>query len=123
MFRIAGLLPGRYEVRPLGFRGAIGRGKQVVVDAAFVDCEVQMQATDERQLQIFDEAGAPVPRAYVAMAFDGERCGFAQADAEGRMALRVGDEAAFEVRGADGIAELSVRRYEAERGHLVVAAP
>lgn len=123
MFRIAGLLPGRYEVRPLGFRGALGRGQEVVVDASFVDCEVHLQPTDERQLQILDEAGAPVPRAYVAMAFGGERCGVAQADADGRMAIRVGDEADFEVRGADGLVELTVRRYEPASGQLVVAAP
>lgn len=124
MFRLAGLVPGEYRVRPLGFRGALGRPSLVTVDRPSVQCEVALQSSSERRLQVVDEQGAPVPRAHVASSFLGTRHAVGQADAEGWTSLRVADaDAEFEVRGADNLAPWPVRRYEAEHTRLVVAAP
>ncbi len=124
IFRVAGLLPGHYEIRPLGFRGALGRRQQVVIDQPFVDCELQLQPTTEQRLQVRDESGAPVARAFVATSFDGERRSVAQVDAEGFATIRVtAADADFEVRAADGQATMTVRRYEADSARLVVALP
>lgn len=123
-FRIAGLLPGHYEIRAFAYRGAIGLQQQVVLDRPVVDCELQMQNLVERRLRVLDESGSPVRRAYVATAVDGARQSVAQADAEGWAAVCVAPgDVQFEVRGADGVAAMSVRRYESEPSRLVVAAP
>ena len=124
MFRLAGLLPGRYEIRAFGGRGALGHRQEVVVDQAFVDCDVQLQPTEERRVQVLSEQGHPVAGAYVAMAFEGERRSVTQVDGDGQAAIRVAtNEPEFEVRAADGAAAMSVRSYEVATGKLVVAAP
>jgi hypothetical protein len=123
-FRIAGLLPGRYEIRAFAFRGAIGVRQEVALDRPVVDCELQMQNLVERRLRVLDESGSPVRRAYVASAVDGARQSVAQADAEGWAAVCVAPgDVQFEVRRADGGTAMSVRRYESEQALLVVAAP
>ncbi|MBM4061090.1 MAG: carboxypeptidase regulatory-like domain-containing protein [Planctomycetes bacterium] len=124
MFRLAGLWPGRYEILPLGHRGSLGRSQQVVVDRPYVDCDVRLQATVERRLQVLDEAGAPVARAHVAATFQGERCAVAQADGDGWAALRVAaTDTDFEVHDADELQARPVRRYDGDHGRLVVARP
>jgi hypothetical protein len=124
MFRLAGLLPGRYEIQPIGYRGALGQKQEVVVDHPFVDCEVHLQTASEQRVQVLDERGEPMRRAYVATSFDGERRSIAQADGEGWASVRVAtNDAQFEVRGADHYEAMSVRRYDADRSRLVVAAP
>jgi hypothetical protein len=123
-FRIAGLLPGHYEIRAFAHRGAIGVRQEIALDRPVVDCELQMQSLVERRLRVLDESGSPVRRAYVAAAVDGARQSVAQADAEGWAAVCVAPgDVQFEVRGADGVAAMSVRRYESEQSRLVVAAP
>jgi hypothetical protein len=124
MFRLAGLLPGRYEIQPIGYRGALGQKQEIVVDHAFVDCVVQLHPTAEQRVQVLDERGEPMRRAYVATSFDGERRSVAQADGEGWASVRIAaKDAQFEVRGADHYEAMSVRRYEADHNRLVVAAP
>lgn len=124
MFRLAGLLPGRYEIQPIGYRGALGQKQEVVVDHPFVDCVVRLHPTAEQRMQVLDERGEPMRRAYVATSFDGERRSVAQADSEGWASVCVAaNDAQFEVRGADHYEAMSVRRYEADHSRLVVAAP
>lgn len=123
MFRLAGLSPGRYEVAPVGYRGALGVRQEVVVDRGFVDCELQLQTTSEQRVQVLDEHGTPVKGAYVAVGFDGERRGVTRVDGEGWTAVQLGGQPSFEVRAADGHVELPVRSFEATTGRLVVAAP
>lgn len=122
-FRLGGLLPGRYEVQPLGHRGEFGRRREVLVDAPHVDCELQLVPAIEQRVQVVDERGGHCAGVHVAAMFDGERCGVATADGEGWAALRlVAGGAEFEVR--DGEAQVwAVRRYDADSARLVVAAP
>lgn len=127
-FRIAGLQPGTYAVRPFAFRGALGATQQVVLDRSVVECDLHLQSAEERRLRILDERGSPVAHAYVASGFGGMRNCVAKADAEGWAAVRVGEGGAsagwdFEVRtGADHV-PVPVRRFEAEQATLVVALP
>lgn len=124
VFRIAGLLPGSYELRPFAWRGAAGRRQQVAVDRPVVDCELQLAPLEDRRLRVLDEHGTPLGRAYVAATVDGARQSVAQTDADGWAAVSVGlGDVQFEVRPADGSAAMPVRRYESEQARLVVSAP
>lgn len=119
-FRLGGLLPGRYEVQPLGHRGALGRRQQVLLDQASVDCELQLVAAYERRVRVVDTRGEPCGGVHIAAAFDGERCSVATADADGWAALQLVDGAVeFEVRD-DAAKACAVQHYDAEQGRLVV---
>ncbi len=123
-FGIAGLLGGRYQLLALAFRGAVAATAEVRVDAPLVTCELRLEATQNRRLQVLDEAGAPMGGAYVAASFGGQRRAVAQADPQGWLDLPAVASPALptelEVRTAD-LRELSLRRQSDHA--LVVAAP
>jgi hypothetical protein len=120
LFRLGGLLPGRYEVQPLGHRGALGRRQEVVLDRPLVDCEMQLVAAHERRVRVVDTHGEPCGGVHIAAAFDGERCSVATADADGWAALQLVDGAVeFEVRD-DAARACAVQHYDVEQGRLVV---
>jgi hypothetical protein len=121
-FRLAGLVAGEYTVRPLAYRGAIGRSVPVVVASTVVDCELRLEAAAERAIRVVDEAGAPLPGVYVASTIHGQRRGVAQSDREGLVSVPVADATDFEARSAS-LAPLGVRRFEPEPPTLVVSMP
>lgn len=124
IFRLAGLLPGRYEVRPFPHRGAFGPSQSVQVEEGVAECQVALNVCGERRIRVLDEQGQPVPRAHLASNIDGARCGVAQADQEGWASLRVADQRTeWEVRSTVGLAPLPVRQFEPEAGTIVVALP
>ncbi len=124
VFRLAGLQPGTYEVRPLPHRGGFGRPTEVVLADAVASCELVIEPARERRVRIVDERGHAVPRAHVAAHVDGDRCSVAQADSEGFAPVRaVLDRTEWEVRAEQGFAPLAVRRFDADEGALVVALP
>ncbi|MBL8750732.1 MAG: carboxypeptidase regulatory-like domain-containing protein [Planctomycetes bacterium] len=126
-FRLGGLHPGRYVVRPFAFRGALGAPQDVVLADAVVDCDLRMQSAAERRLRLLNERGAPVAHALVAAEFAGERSAVAETDADGFAALVVAEAAApsveFEVRAGEALTAVEVRRFEADSATLVVDAP
>ncbi len=126
-FRLGGLHPGRYVVRPFAFRGALGAPQDVVLADAVVDCDLRMQSAAERRLRLLNERGAPVAHALVAAEFAGERSAVAETDADGWAALVVAEAAApsveFEVRAGEALAAVEVRRFESDSATLVVDAP
>ncbi|MCA8964806.1 MAG: carboxypeptidase regulatory-like domain-containing protein [Planctomycetes bacterium] len=124
IFRVAGLLPGRYEVRPFPFRGAFGRPTTVALEEGVTECNVGMDSVTERRIRVLDERGHPVAKAHVASAIDGERCAVAVADQEGYASLRVAPSRTdWEVRSTDTLQALPVREFQAEAGAVVVALP
>jgi hypothetical protein len=125
-FRIGGLEPGRYTLRPYAFRGALGVPQQVVVDRARVDCELALVPTAERAVRVLDTAGAPVAAACVALEFAGQRTSVQRADADGWTQVPLADGAPddawrFDVRVGAAAAPAAAVRYEPEQGALVVA--
>ncbi|MFO1076476.1 MAG: carboxypeptidase-like regulatory domain-containing protein [Planctomycetota bacterium] len=124
-FHISGLLRGRYAVRPLGWRGAIGRAHEVVVEQHTADCRLVLEPVQKRRIQVCSESGAPVGNAYVAVLVDGARSDVARADDAGWAEVdTVSGQMDFEVRsGADGRLAHSVRAFESDRSRLVVALP
>ncbi|HEX6813401.1 MAG TPA: carboxypeptidase-like regulatory domain-containing protein [Planctomycetota bacterium] len=123
VFRLAGLLPGRYQVRALAFRGAIGDKQQIALGAGVADCDLQLLAADERRLRVLDERGSPVGGVYVASSVGGHRRGIAQADANGWAAVPVAVETQFDVRTAQDYTPVVVCRFESEPATLIVALP
>ncbi|MEO6598122.1 MAG: carboxypeptidase-like regulatory domain-containing protein [Planctomycetota bacterium] len=122
IFRISGLMPGRYEVQPLAFRGSIGRSREVLLDSPVADCDFHMESAEERQLRVLDEGGSPVGLVYVSTSIEGVRRGVAQADAFGWAAVPIAADMEFEVR-TPSHAPVVVRRFDAEPATLVVALP
>ncbi|MBX3463999.1 MAG: carboxypeptidase regulatory-like domain-containing protein [Planctomycetes bacterium] len=125
-FRIGGLEPGRYELRPFARRGAVGVPTQVVVDRPHVDCELSLLAVAERPLRVVDATGAPVAQATVAVAFAAERTSVHRSDAEGETRAWVaagdlGDDWEFDVRIGEACLPAVVQRYESSPPTLVVA--
>lgn len=128
IFRLGGLQTGHYEVRPFAYRGALGRPEAVTLSGAIADCDLHLQAADERRLRLLDEQGSPVARAYVAATFAGERNSIAQTDDDGWTAVVVsaaepGAGTTFEVRTGASHEPVEVRRYEADSATLVVGMP
>ena len=122
VFKLAGLLPGRYEVRPIAFRGSVGKAQVVEVDEAGAECVLAMEAVGERRMRVLDEEGHPIPRAHVVASFDGKRCAVTQADTDGWATLRARrDGVEWEVRSPERLDALPVQRAEAEA--LIVAQP
>jgi hypothetical protein len=108
-FRIGGLQPGRYEVRPFAFRGSFGCSRAVELDRPVVDVELRLQAGVDRRVQVVTEQGAPVARAVVETKVDGLRRGIDRADGDGWVQVRVLPRAAqFAVRTADDYRPLRV---------------
>jgi hypothetical protein len=122
-FRIGGLAPGRYDVRPFAFRGSLGVPHEVTLVDRAVDIDLQLVAAQEVRVRVVDEQGAPVPGVFVASSVGGTRRGVARADAAGRAAVPVADSTEFEVRRPENFAPVEVRRYEPEPATLVVARP
>lgn len=122
-FRVAGLLPGRYQLQPLAFRGAIGVPADVTLDRAVTELDLRLEAADEVRVRVVNDAGAPLVGAYVASSIGGVRRGIAQADESGFAAVPVSRLAEFDVRTAEQLARCSVRRFEPEPPTLVVALP
>ncbi|MBL8755241.1 MAG: carboxypeptidase regulatory-like domain-containing protein, partial [Planctomycetes bacterium] len=122
-FRIGGLAPGRYDVRPFAFRGAVGVPQAVTLADRTVDLDLQLVRTEEVRLRVVDERGAPVPGVFVAASVGGARRGVAQADAAGRAAVPVAPTTEFEVRLPVSYAPVELRRFEPEPATLVVAMP
>jgi hypothetical protein len=123
IFRLGGLLPGRYQVRALAFRGAIGDVHEITLGAGIADCDLQLLAADERRLRVLDERGSPVGGVYVAASVGGHRCGIAQADANGWAAVPVAVETQFDVRTPQDFTPVLVRRFESAPAKLIVALP
>jgi hypothetical protein len=128
IFRLGGLQNGHYVVRPFAYRGALGRPQEVTVSGAIADCDLHLQAADERRLRLLDEQGSPVGRAYVTSTFAGERNSVAQTDDDGWTAVVVaaaetGAGTTFEVRTGASHEPVEVRRYEADNAALVVGMP
>jgi len=124
IFRLGGLLPGRYQVRALAFRGSVGDVQEIELGSStIVDCDLQLLATDDRRLRVLDERGSPVGGVYVAASVGGRRCGIAQADANGWAAVPVAVETHFDVRTPQDFAPLLVRRFDSEPRTLIVALP
>jgi len=123
-FRVGGLLPGRYEVKPHAWSGALGRSQQVVLDRPIVECELRMEPLLARKVQVCRENGSPVARSYVAVFLEGTRFGVTRADDDGWAEVSLASGTVrFEVRGEDGASELEVRGFDREQTKLVVAAP
>ncbi|MFM1871435.1 MAG: Carboxypeptidase regulatory-like domain [Planctomycetota bacterium] len=122
VFRLAGLLPGRYEVRPVAYRGSIGKSQVVEIDEAGAECVLAMEAVGERRVRVLDEEGHPIPRAHVVASVGGKRCSVAQADTDGWASVRATrDGVEWEVRSSERLDALPVQRSEAEA--LIVAQP
>ncbi len=123
-FLVAGLLNGTYEIRPHPWSGSVGRAQEVVLDGAVAECELSLEPVQSRKLQITNESGSPVGKAYVAVLLDGTRSGVTRADEQGwaEVGLASGP-VQFEVRGEDGASEYTVRGLDNEQTRLVVAAP
>ncbi len=122
IFRLAGLLPGRYQVIPFAFRGAIGQAQDIALDRSVVDCDLHLQNAEERRLRVLDERGSPVGGAFVAASVAGQRRSMTQADAEGWAAVPVAATTQFDVRAAETYAPFVVRRFD-EPATLIVALP
>lgn len=120
MFRVGGLLPANYTVRPFAWRGSFGAERAVAVGAPITDCELQLHGAEDRRLRVVDEAGQPVGLAYVASSIGGRRRSVERADAEGWATVRSTSDATFEVRAGDDFRQLPVRRFDAERSVLCV---
>ena len=128
IFRLGGLLPGRYQIRALAFRGAIGDVQHFTLGAGpgasnVVDCDLHLLAADERRLRVLDERGSPVGGVYVAASVGGHCCGIAQADANGWAAVPVAVETRFDVRTPQDFAPVLVRRFDSAPATLIVALP
>lgn len=122
-FRAGGLLPGRYQVAPFAWRGAVGVATDVALDGASLDIDVHLVATEEVRLRVVDERGGPVPGVYVASNIGGARRGIARADNGGFASVPVAARTEFDVRTSQDYAPVSVRRFETEAATLVVAMP
>lgn len=124
MFRLTGLLRGSYEVQPLGHRGQLGGRQRVMVDERVGECDIQLVATQDRRVQVVDEAGVPRPGVHVAGSWAGQRRSVAVADAEGVVAIAVAAAAlVWEVREGPDFVALRVQHYDEDAGRLVVAMP
>lgn len=123
-FRLRGLVPGRYEIRPHPWSGAFGRTHEVVLDGPVGECELQLEPLQAKKLQVCRENGSPVGNAYVAVILGGSRSGVTRADDDGWAEVALAPGAVqFEVRDGDGASELAVRGFDSEQTRLVVAAP
>jgi hypothetical protein len=124
-FRLAGLLPGAYQVRSFAYRGALGASSSVTIAAAVADCELHLRPASERRVQVVTEAGAPVARAMVATSVAGLRRGVHRADSEGWVQVRAAAaDAVYDVRTADDYQPLRVvAAPTGDAGRLVVALP
>ncbi|MBL9078368.1 MAG: carboxypeptidase regulatory-like domain-containing protein [Planctomycetes bacterium] len=124
-FRIAGLEPGHYVVRPFASRGALGAPQALTLDRPEVAVDLSLRSATERRLHVVDQRGAPVAAATVIATFAGERTAVQRTDGDGFVPLRVAADAdpgelAFDVRvGAEGT-PVPVERFEAP-ATLVVA--
>jgi hypothetical protein len=123
LFRVTGLVPGDYRVRPLAWQGAVGVAREVELSGDTAACEVTLEPTRTAKVQVCGEEGTPVGKAYIASIFDGERRAVARADDDGWAEVTLADAADYEVRAADGLAALAVRRLDEQAMRLVVAAP
>lgn len=122
-FRAGGLLPGRYQVSPFSWRGAVGVATDVALGDASLDLDVHLVAAEEVRLRVVDEHGGPVAGVYVASSVGGARRGLARADGDGFAAVPVSARTEFDVRTPQEFAPVSVRRYETDAATLVVALP
>ncbi len=123
-FRLAGLLPGAYELRVGAFRGAMGTTRRLDLTGAVTDCDLQLRAIPERRMQIVSETGVPIARAVVAASLDGLRREVARSDDAGYVQLRAAEpDTRFDVRrDADWLPLRVVAPPEAD-GRIVVALP
>ncbi len=123
-FRIGGLLPGRYDVRPHPWSGSFGRTHELVLDRPVVDCKLTLEPLQAKKMQICREDGLPVSNAYLAVILGGTRSGVLRADGDGWVEVALAPGAVqFEVRGEDGASELAIRGFDDDQTRLVVAAP
>lgn len=127
-FRIGGLEPGHYTLRPFAFRGMLGAPQSVNVDRVLADCELSLRPVREQRLRVVDTAGSPIADAAIAATFAGERTSLQRTDAEGWTRLRLappplGDAWAFDVRVGEALTQPASARFEPEQATLVVAMP
>ncbi len=125
-FRIGGLDPGRYTLRPFAFRGMLGVPTAVSVDRALADCELSLQPTADRRLRVVGTDGVPVTDAAVAATFAGERTSVQRTDAHGWTRVRaaegaLGSDWDFEVRTGEQFTAAGAARLDADQATLVVA--
>ncbi|MCA8977211.1 MAG: carboxypeptidase regulatory-like domain-containing protein [Planctomycetes bacterium] len=123
-FHVGGLVQGDYSVRPMAWNGLLGSRRHVVLAEPLAELELTMEPLRASRLQVRDEGGQPVGKAYVTISVDGVRRTFSQADEAGWTDVRLASgEMQFEVRAADGEDELAVRRIDRDQAQLIVAAP
>lgn len=122
-FRVGGLPAGPCRIAPLPWRGAVAPAQTIELAGRGVDLDVAFVAVEPARVRVVDEAGAPVPGAYVAATVEGLRRGVVRADGEGYAAVPWQADARFDVRLGAGLAPLPVRRFEPEPAQLVVGMP
>lgn len=122
-FRVGGLPAGPCRIAPLPWRGAVAATQTLELAGRSVDVDLAFVAVEPARVRVVDEAGAPVPGAYVAATVDGLRRGVVRADADGYAAVPWQADARFDVRFGAGLAPLPVRRFEPEPAQLVVGMP
>jgi hypothetical protein len=125
LFSVAGLVAGDCELIVLPFRGHLGARIPLLVerDANLPDIRVQRPLQEPVRLQVVDETGAA--QAFVHVVADqlaGLCRAYAQADGEGRVALRgLGEgDIDFEVRDLAYV-PVTVAGFDAGRRILIVA--
>lgn len=122
-FRVGGLPAGPCRIAPLPWRGAVAPAQTIELAGRGVDVDLAFVAVEPARVRVVDEAGAPVPGAYVAATVDGLRRGVVRADGEGYAAVPWQADARFDVRLGAGHAPLPVRRFVPEPAQLVVGMP
>jgi hypothetical protein len=122
-FRVGGLPAGPCRIAPFAWKGAVAAAQTVALGGRSIDLDVALAPVEPARVRVVDEAGAPVPGAYVAASVDGLRRGVVRADADGFAAVPWRADASFDVRHGAGHAQLPVRRFEPEPAQLVVGMP
>ncbi|MGE3174587.1 MAG: carboxypeptidase regulatory-like domain-containing protein [Planctomycetota bacterium] len=124
VFRLAGLLPGDYQLRTFAWRGALGAHRAVRLDARVTDCELHLRSAPPRRLRVVTPTGEPVAQAFVATTIDGLRREVARGDDDGWVRLRAGDPSAdFEVRSGADLRPMRVLMPPDDADRIVVSQP
>lgn len=130
VFRFAGLLPGRYSIEAMAFRGTLGATRCIDLDEPVVDCELQMQAVGKRRVQVVREDGTAVAAAFVASTQAGMRRQLVQTDASGFAELQAPEALEnleppfeYEVRAEIDHRALPVVGFDGDHARLIVASP